>query len=326
MSLKREKSLVTEKARNEQVNSTQMSIVKSSYIPNPGFSPIKTVISSKAPTIAKNLSIITINSQSTDIESPSYSMLTCEKSKETNDENTFKFKTPVINKIIKQKLSNLDISVNVIKEQDFSFSSIVLGQGVQGIVYKGKYLGSDVAIKSIPIIKEKVKYLLREIALLDNIRHPNIISVMAVCPTDTKCHIIMEFFKSHSLQDIIFNRDKGIHFKLDLTTKRKIALDSSYAVAYLHLQPQPIIHRDIKPANILINEHCLTRLCDLGLGKSNSFCDSLDSTYQGRWRGPLPYMAPEILLDNEEANESSDIWSLACTFIELFSGYDKNIE
>ncbi|XP_043463843.1 putative mitogen-activated protein kinase kinase kinase 7-like [Leptopilina heterotoma] len=216
-------------------------------------------------------------------------------------------------------LNKLDISVNVIKEQDFSFSNVILGQGAQGIVVKGKYLGSDVAIKSIPIIKEKVKYLLREIALLDKIRHPNIISVMAVCSTDTKCHIIMEFFKSHSLQDIIFNKDKGINFIMDLTMKRKIALQLSYAVAYLHLQPQPIIHRDIKPANILINEHSLTKLCDLGLGKSNSFCDSLDSTYHGRWRGTLPYMAPEILLDNENANESSDIWSLACTFIELFS-------
>lgn len=40
--------------------------------------------------------------------------------------------------------------------------------------------------------------------LLDKIRHPNIISIMAVCSSITQFHIVMEYFKSDSLFDIIF--------------------------------------------------------------------------------------------------------------------------
>ncbi|XP_051162406.1 serine/threonine-protein kinase Nek6-like [Leptopilina boulardi] len=106
---------------------------------------------------------------------------------------------------------------------------------------------------------------------------------------------------------------------LDTKLKVSIAAQVCCAVAYLHLQPQPIVHRDIKPANILVNEYFVTKLCDLGLGKSDLFSKTLQSTHVGRWRGTLLYMAPEILLENKEANENSDIWSLGCTLLELFS-------
>lgn len=158
---------------------------------------------------------------------------------------------------------------------------------------------------------------MREINLLHKIRHPNIIAVMAVCPTVNKCHIVMEYFKSYSLHDILFSRD--VEFQLDMKSKNSITDQLFCAIAYLHLQDQSTIHRDIKLANILVNKHLTAKLCDLGLGKSDFLSDSLQSTNFGGWVGTMLYLAPEILLESKCSNKTTEIWSLACTLSELFS-------
>lgn len=201
-----------------------------------------------------------------------------------------------------EKINALNVSINIIQEENLEFSNSILGQGAQGVVRKGKYLGSEVAIKSIVTTKNENKNLLREIKILDEIKHPNIITVMAVCPTVTQCHIVMEFFESNSLHEILF--DSNIELKLDIASKSSIAFQLCEAVSYLHQQPQPIIHRDIKPANILVNRHFIVKLCDLGLSKSRLLSVTLESTIVGRCAGTLLYMTPEILMHSKVAKRS----------------------
>ncbi|XP_071631803.1 LOW QUALITY PROTEIN: probable serine/threonine-protein kinase DDB_G0267514 [Temnothorax longispinosus] len=217
-----------------------------------------------------------------------------------------------------KKINSLKLFIQLINEKDIQFSDIILGKGAQGVVTKGKYLGSLVAIKSVQK-KNRCKLILREIMLLDKIRHPNIISIMAACSSITQFHIVMEYFKSDSLFDIIFKPQVKKNYFLSLGNKNKIAYQISCALTFLHLQPVPILHRDIKPGNILVNENFETKLCDLGLSTCKSVIESLQSTQADTIRGTYLFMAPEILLHRQRASKSSDVWAFACTLVELFN-------
>lgn len=79
----------------------------------------------------------------------------------------------------------------------------------------------------------------------------------------------------------------------------------------------------------MINRQLQVKLCDLGISKFKLVANSL-RTAIGYLKG-TPYMAPEILLHGEESSKASDVWSLACTIVELFSEdyvwpLDKEVE
>ena len=109
---------------------------------------------------------------------------------------------------------------------------------------------------------------------------------------------------------------------MSLNNKNNIAAQISSAVAYLHLRDVPILHRDIKSANVIVNTAGVVKLCDLGLSKFNALELTIKTTqgHDGIVKGSLMYLAPELLLKtSKQASFSSDIWSLACTFQELYS-------
>lgn len=156
---------------------------------------------------------------------------------------------------------------------------------------KGKYLGTDVAVK-----------ILKEIQLLEKLRHPNIICIMAVSSTITQYHIVMEYFVSYSLHNVIFG--PKVHEKVPLSDSKKnyITFQLCCAIAYLHLQKSSIIYRDIKPGNVLVNAQYITKLCDFGLGKCNDLESSLQSMMKGRFCGTMMFMSPEVFFTLQRSN------------------------
>ena len=63
----------------------------------------------------------------------------------------------------------------------------------------------------------------------------------------------------------------------------------------------------------------LSQVRVLGLGKSKSVNDSLQSTQCDTMRGTYLFMPPEVILYNQETSTATDIWAFACTIIELYS-------
>lgn len=95
-------------------------------------------------------------------------------------------------------------------------------------------------------------------------------------------------------------------------TVARIALQVADALAYAHRQG--VLHRDIKPSNLLLDDHGLIWVTDLGLAKTDS---SSNLTQLGDVVGTLRYMAPERFAGR--SNERSDIYSLGLTLYEMLT-------
>uniref|UniRef100_A0ABD2X961 Protein kinase domain-containing protein n=1 Tax=Trichogramma kaykai TaxID=54128 RepID=A0ABD2X961_9HYME len=71
---------------------------------------------------------------------------------------------------------------------------------------------------------------------------------------------------------------------------------------------------------ILLTKEKGVKICDLGVSKINELYTQLMTTH-GRVNcaGTPMYMAPEIYINRQQATEYSDMWSFACTIVELFN-------
>ncbi|KAH0552165.1 hypothetical protein KQX54_006382 [Cotesia glomerata] len=179
--------------------------------------------------------------------------------------------------------------------------------------------GSEVAVKTI-LANSSQKYLIREMKTMDTVCHPNVISLMAVSSDDVYMYIVMEYFDSKSLRFFINNRDDSTEHSEKMNINYYICLQISKAISYIHELIPMIIYKDIKPENILI-KHFMIKICDLGLGKicDSSLTSALNTTVGRNFCGTPMYMAPEILIYNSPASTNSDVWSMSCCFVELFT-------
>lgn len=188
-------------------------------------------------------------------------------------EESESFKTPRIDKLPFYKIP----MINMIPLDDLHFTSIELGRGSFGIVTKGSYLKTPVAIKSIDLIGE-YKAIMREISILSQITHENIIGIMAGCRRKLQFHIVMPYFESISLNRALFDDRYKKNYVFDIESNNDITLQICRAIYYFHSNPRKVIHRDIKPANILINKNYKVKVCDLGLSQINVMVTELKTT------------------------------------------------
>ena len=188
-----------------------------------------------------------------------------------------------------------------------------IGIGTYGVVYRARdeITGEIVAMKKILIDVEPEgipSTAIREICILRELDHPNIVKLKDVVATDEELYLIFEFLD----QDLKQFLDKLPPEQLLAPDQVKILFYQMVrAVAYLH--SNRVLHRDLKPQNILINHSGDCKLADFGLAR----------VYQLPLRPythevvTLWYRAPEILLGTLEYSPAVDTWSLGVIFAEL---------
>ena len=91
-------------------------------------------------------------------------------------------------------------------------------------------------------------------------------------------------------------------------------------LAYLHAQG--VVHRDVKGANVLTTKDGVVKLADFGvavraLDDAGPRRSSLDADHEVQ--GTPYWMAPEVI-EMGGATAASDVWSVACTVLELVTG------
>jgi len=126
-----------------------------------------------------------------------------------------------------------------------------LGEGTYGIVYKAKNreTGQIVALKRIRLESEDEGVpctAIREISLLKELKHPNIVGLFDVIHTEKKLTLVFEYLDLDLKK--YMDENKG-HVSPD--TMKSFLFQLLKGVAFCHAHR--VLHRDLKPQNLLIN-------------------------------------------------------------------------
>jgi tRNA A-37 threonylcarbamoyl transferase component Bud32 len=200
---------------------------------------------------------------------------------------------------------------------DLKFGSRI-AEGANGVVYKGKWKKTDVAIKRIKT-KDDIDGFVQECAILNHMRHNNIVLFMGISQDDNENrYIVTEFVENGSLDSLIHESKKEMNQIMTFQQKVTILLQICQGMVYLHSMTPPIIHRDLKPQNILLDKSYSAKICDFGVSK---FFVTQQMT--GIQHGTVEYMSTEILSiedmdDNATYNEKCDVYSFGIIMHELF--------
>jgi len=195
-----------------------------------------------------------------------------------------------------------------------------IGHGHYGVVRKCMDRETKVwyAIKSIRKSKVgKVDVLRREVALLKECDHPNIIELVEVHEDQKYLHLITELCTGGELFDRIIEKTQSDEGHFSERDAAKLVLCILDAIAYCHDQ-KGIVHRDLKPENFLFSskeEDAVIKIIDFGLSRHDDVKAGIMNTKVGT---PY-YVAPEVL--NREYTKSCDIWSIGVITYILLCGY-----
>ncbi|XP_072819129.1 cyclin-dependent kinase-like 1 isoform X4 [Vicugna pacos] len=189
-----------------------------------------------------------------------------------------------------------------------------IGEGSYGVVFKcrNRDTGQIVAIKRFleseddPVIR---KIALREIRMLKQLKHPNLVSLIEVFRRKRRLHLVFEYC-DHTVLHELDRHQRGVPEHL----VKSITWQTLQAVNFCH--KHNCIHRDVKPENILITKHSVIKLCDFGFarlltGPSDYYTDYVAT----RW-----YRSPELLVGDTQYGPPVDVWAIGCVFAELLSG------
>ncbi|XP_070786256.1 cyclin-dependent kinase-like 5 [Enoplosus armatus] len=192
----------------------------------------------------------------------------------------------------------------------------LVGEGSYGTVLKCRHRDSGrlVAIKKFVDSdddKTVKKIALREIKLLRQLRHDNLVNLLEVWKRRRRWYLVFEFVERTLLNDLEQNPSG-----LDLNTSRQHLYQILRAAAFCH--QQNIIHRDIKPENILISQRGVVKLCDFGFARimASPAEGGVYTDYVAtRW-----YRAPELLVGDTKYSKPVDVWAVGCLLIEMLTG------
>lgn len=212
-----------------------------------------------------------------------------------------------------------EYKIPVIKSSELKLMEMI-NRGSSCLVFKGKWRGSEVAIKQFTTEystseKEMSKFI-KELKVLSQIRHPNLLLLMGICIDQPNLCIITELMPNFTL---FYAIHKNKQKRLNLSDKFSISIQMCRGLSYLHSSDPPIIHRDLKPENCLLDHSLNVKIADFGLARPTSaFTEEATTICIGTTR----FMAPELFDKdrNEPIGVEVDIWAFGCMIIEIFSG------
>ncbi|OCH87395.1 hypothetical protein OBBRIDRAFT_160313 [Obba rivulosa] len=188
-----------------------------------------------------------------------------------------------------------------------------IGRGQFGAVYRALNLntGQMVAVKRIRLEglkEEEIAQLMKEVDLVKSLSHPSIVKYEGMARDNDTLSIVLEYAENGSLGQTL--RAFG---------KLNERLVASYVVKILeglhYLHQSDVVHCDLKAANILTTKNGNVKLSDFGVSLNLRAMEREMKDVAGTPN----WMAPEVI-ELKGASTKSDIWSLACTVIELLTG------
>ncbi|KAL4246713.1 hypothetical protein ABKN59_008434 [Abortiporus biennis] len=193
-----------------------------------------------------------------------------------------------------------------------------LGEGEFGKVKLGLHMqwGEEVAVKLIRRgnidSATRMSKVEREIDVLRNLKHPNIVRLYDVIETDKYIGIILEYASGGELFDHIL-----AHRYLRERDACKLFSQLLSGVWYIH--QKKIVHRDLKLENLLLDRNRNVIITDFGF--ANRFEHRSDDLMQTSCGSPC-YAAPELVIsDGLYVGSAVDIWSCGVILYAMLAGY-----
>lgn len=203
-----------------------------------------------------------------------------------------------------------------------------IARGSFGVVLKGNWRGTDVAIKRMlhnphRLSDQERSDFRSEIMLLQRLRHPNIVlflgAVLRKFPPQipqslatsgppqpssyrTELWMVTEFMSGGTLFSLLHNPDATLSWRQVVD----MLIDVSKGMCYLHgWRPRPILHRDLKSLNLLVDGVSRTvKISDFGIARP------FDTVHYRNLRGSWHWLAPEVY-SGEVFSTSADVYSFA---------------
>jgi len=155
-----------------------------------------------------------------------------------------------------------------------------------------------------------------EIALLQSLRHPNVLQFLGVLTSSQgEIYMVTEFVPQGSLLDFLRKQGKILVIVQLLQICKAIAAGMQY------LERKMIIHRDLSCRNCLVKEEegkFTVKLADFGLGVVMTATSLDDKTFTTKNSLiPVKWAAPEVI-EKQKYSVASDVWSFGITSWEIF--------
>jgi len=189
-----------------------------------------------------------------------------------------------------------------------------IGEGTYGVVFKGcnRKTNEIVAMKKIRLESEEEgvpSTAIREISLLKELQHPNIVLLQDVIMQESRLYLIFEFLT----MDLKKYLDNSIPPNEMMSTNLLKSYCYQLLQAILFCHQRRVLHRDLKPQNLLIDKSGAIKVADFGLARAFG----VPVRVYTHEVVTLWYRAPEILLGANKYSCPVDIWSIGCIFAEM---------
>ncbi len=243
----------------------------------------------------------------------------------------------ILKKMLKEAADAQKVVPNAPDIQGYRIEDLI-DRGGMGIVYKARNLatGQIVAIKTmLPHMateQENVTTFLREIEVMQQLTHPNIVQLFDHGRTTDTFYFVLEFVDGMNLHQLIQTRKSPI----PLEEAIPIMSGTLDGLAYAHHAKVTmeissgeksaftgIVHRDLKPQNILVGRsgtQWVAKISDFGISKSFESAGFTNITKPGDVLGTPMYWPREQITHYRYLNPATDVFSVAAVFYELLTG------
>lgn len=167
-----------------------------------------------------------------------------------------------------------------------------------------------VALKKIKLESEDEgipSTAIREIALLKELHHPNIVTLQDIVLDSAEITLVFEYLD----QDLGHLIEANNREPLDMPIVKSYMKQILEGLAYCH--KNKVLHRDLKPQNLLVNKDGVLKLADFGLARAFGIpVKNYTHNVVTLW-----YRSPDVLMGSQTYSTHVDMWSVGCIFAEM---------